>query len=55
MIHTYGVGASITSTPTGSVPRQSRVTTAKCPAWGPVVRLPGAANASVHMSYMGSR
>ena len=41
--------------PSGTWPRQPGGTTAKSAAWVPVVRLPGTAKASVHMSSIGSR
>jgi hypothetical protein len=54
MIQTIGVGASMRSTPAGRSPVHPGGTIAQFPAPVPLVRRPGAANASVHMSYMGS-
>jgi hypothetical protein len=50
MIHTQLVGASYRRTPAGSSPDQPGPTIAKSPALLPVVRVPGLANTSPHMS-----
>ena len=49
------VGASMRTTPAGNVPLHPGGVTAKSPASVPVVRQPGEAKTSVHMSSIGSR
>jgi hypothetical protein len=55
MIQTIGVGASIRVTPAGAAPVQPCGATRKSCALVPVVRQPGEANTSVHMSSIGNR
>ena len=55
MIHTNGVGALIRVIPAGTVPLQPGGVTRNVAAWVSVVRQPGEANTSVHMSSIGSR
>jgi hypothetical protein len=55
MTHTYAVGALIRVISAGTVPLHPGGVIRKLPAWVPVVRDPGDANTSVHMSSIGRR